>query len=57
MNAPELRTKYGASAFDPGLRYQPLSFEAREDVFPRASAWADVIASSLRLSAPGEGRP
>jgi len=34
-----------------------LSLDAREDVFPRASAWVDVIASSLRLSAPGEGRP
>ncbi len=31
-----------------------LSFEARDDVFPRASRWADVIASTLRFgSAPG----
>jgi hypothetical protein len=26
-----------------------LSFEAREDVFPRASRWADFIASTLRF--------
>jgi hypothetical protein len=26
-----------------------LSFEAREDVFPRAARWADYIASTLRL--------
>jgi hypothetical protein len=30
-----------------------LSFEAREDVFPRASRWADFIASTL--SFPGAG--
>ena len=28
-----------------------LSFEAREDVFPRAARWADYIASTLRLGA------
>jgi len=28
-----------------------LSFEAREDVFPRASRWADYIASTLRFGA------
>jgi hypothetical protein len=31
-----------------------LSFEAREDVFPRMSRWADYIASTLRLTgSPG----
>jgi hypothetical protein len=29
-----------------------LTFEAREDVFPRATRWADYIASTLRF---GEG--
>ena len=29
MSAPELRTKYGAAAFETGLRFQPLSFEER----------------------------
>ena len=41
-----------------------LSFEAREDVFPRSARWADYIASTLRLgsgptaaaAAPGEAR-
>jgi hypothetical protein len=32
-----------------------LSFEAREDVFPRVSRWADYIASTLQLS--GERSP
>jgi hypothetical protein len=31
-----------------------LSFEAREDIFPRTSRWADYIASTLRFGAPGE---
>jgi hypothetical protein len=31
-----------------------LSFEAREDIFPRASRWADLIASTLRFGDPGE---
>jgi hypothetical protein len=31
-----------------------LSFEAREDVFPRTSRWADYIASTLRFGAAGE---
>ena len=30
-----------------------LSFEAREDIFPRASRWADYIASTLRFGAKG----
>jgi hypothetical protein len=30
-----------------------LTFEAREDVFPRASRWADFIASTLRFGAAG----
>jgi hypothetical protein len=30
-----------------------LSFEAREDVFPRASRWADYIVSTLRFGSPG----
>jgi hypothetical protein len=30
-----------------------LSFEAREDVFPRVSRWADYIASTLQLSPGG----
>jgi len=34
-----------------------LTFEAREDVFPRASRWADYIASTLRLGgAEGDAR-
>jgi hypothetical protein len=28
-----------------------LSFEARDDVFPRASRWADYIASTLEFGA------
>jgi len=35
--------------FAEGSRGCSLSFEAREDVFPRASRWADYIASTLRL--------
>jgi hypothetical protein len=31
-----------------------LSFEAREDVFPRASRWADYIASTLRFGEAGD---
>jgi alkylhydroperoxidase/carboxymuconolactone decarboxylase family protein YurZ len=29
MNSPDLRAKYGAAAFETGLRLQPTSFEAR----------------------------
>jgi hypothetical protein len=32
-----------------------LSFEAREDVFPRAARWADYIASTLRLGGNAVG--
>jgi hypothetical protein len=44
--------------FAEGNRACSLSFEAREDVFPRASRWADYIASTLRLgpAAAGEAR-
>ena len=35
--------------FAEGGRGATLAFEAREDVFPRASRWADFIASTLRL--------
>ena len=38
--------------FAHGGRGCSLSFEAREDVFPRASRWSDFIASTLRF---GEG--
>jgi len=31
-----------------------LSFEAREDVFPRASRWADFIASTLAFAGAGD---
>jgi len=34
-----------------------LSFEAREDVFPRASRWADFIASTVRFGEPGKDEP
>lgn len=37
--------------FAEGGRACSLSFEAREDVFPSASRWADYIASTLRLGA------
>ena len=37
--------------FADGARGCSLSFEAREDVFPRASRWADYIASTLRFGA------
>ena len=40
--------------FAEGGRGCSLSFEAREDVFPRASRWADYIVSTLRLDGPGE---
>jgi hypothetical protein len=33
-----------------------LSFEAREDVFPRASRWADYIASTVRFGDAKEAR-
>ena len=35
--------------FAEGARGCSLSFEAREDVFPRASRWADYIASTVRF--------
>ncbi len=34
-----------------------LSFEARDDVFPRASRWADFIASTLRFGSVSGGAP
>jgi hypothetical protein len=37
--------------FADGPRGCSLSFEGREDVFPRASRWADYIASTLRFGA------
>ena len=37
--------------FADGARACSLSFEAREDVFPRASRWADYIASTLAFGA------
>jgi hypothetical protein len=39
--------------FAQGGRGCSLSFEAREDVFPRASRWADYIASTLRFGEAG----
>jgi hypothetical protein len=39
--------------FAHGGRGCSLSFEAREDVFPRASRWADYIASTLRFGEAG----
>jgi len=41
--------------FADGTRGCSLSFEAREDVFPRASRWADYIASTLRFGSLGGG--
>ena len=41
--------------FADGPRGCSLSFEAREDVFPRASRWADYIASTLRFGTLGGG--
>ena len=35
--------------FATAARACSLSFEAREDIFPRASRWADYIASTLRF--------
>lgn len=40
--------------FAEGGRGCSLSFEAREDVFPRASRWADYIVSTLRFGGAGE---
>jgi len=40
--------------FAEGGRGCSLSFEAREDVFPRASRWADYIVSTLRFGGTGE---
>jgi hypothetical protein len=43
--------------FAEGERGCSLTFEARDDVFPRASRWADYIASTLRLGdAAGEAK-
>jgi len=43
--------------FAEGGRGCSLTFEARDDVFPRASRWADYIASTLRLGdAVGEAK-
>ena len=39
--------------FAEGGRGCSLTFEAREDVFPRASRWADFIASTLRFGGAG----
>jgi hypothetical protein len=39
--------------FAEGGRGCSLTFEAREDIFPRASRWADYIASTLRLGDTG----
>jgi hypothetical protein len=41
--------------FADGKRGCSLSFEAREDVFPRASRWADYIASTLRFGSATSG--
>jgi hypothetical protein len=43
--------------FAEGDRGCSLSFEAREDVFPRASRWADYIASTLRFGSAQGGAP
>ncbi len=40
--------------FAQGGRGCSLAFEAREDVFPRASRWADYIASTLRFGAAAD---
>jgi len=40
--------------FAEGSRGCSLSFEAREDIFPRASRWADYIVSTLRFGGAGE---
>jgi hypothetical protein len=40
--------------FAEGGRGCALSFEAREDIFPRASRWADYIVSTLRFGGAGE---
>jgi hypothetical protein len=40
--------------FAQGGRGCSLAFEAREDVFPRASRWADYIASTLRFGGAGD---
>jgi hypothetical protein len=40
--------------FAEGGRGCSLSFEAREDVFPRASRWADYIASTLAFAGAGD---
>jgi hypothetical protein len=43
--------------FAEGARGCSLSFEAREDVFPRASRWADYIASTLRFGTQAAAGP
>ncbi len=40
--------------FAQGGRGCSLSFEAREDIFPRVSRWADYIASTLAFAGAGE---
>jgi hypothetical protein len=40
--------------FAEGGRGCSLSFEAREDIFPRVSRWADYIVSTLRFGGAGE---
>ena len=40
--------------FAEGSRGCSLSFEAREDIFPRASRWADYIVSTLRFGGAGD---
>jgi hypothetical protein len=42
--------------FAEGPRGCSLSFEAREDVFPRASRWADYIASTVQFGDPKAAR-
>jgi hypothetical protein len=42
--------------FAEGGRGCTLAFEAREDVFPRASRWADFIASTLRFGTEGKAK-
>ena len=42
--------------FAEGGRGCSLTFEAREDVFPRSSRWADYIASTLRLGTEGAAK-
>ncbi len=43
--------------FTDGAAACSLSFEAREDVFPRAARWGDYIASTLRLGSVAAAAP